>query len=128
MANYGYVRVIEDDPRELCKTQSIQRRQIHIFAELRMVFIDQFFVEHSYNLDTPFLQRFEGARLASILQPGDRVIASHLDRLFGHAEDAAATIKLFQQKQAELWIADCGGSVLSQGMSGALNAYLAKAA
>jgi hypothetical protein len=128
MPNYGYVRVIEDDLSELCKTQSIQRRQVQIFSELRMVFVDQFFIEHSYNLDTPFLRRFEGTRLASILQAGDLVIASHLDRLFGHADDVAATINFFRQRQADLWVADCGGSVLSAAVSGALGLYLAKAA
>lgn len=128
MAIYGYARVIEDDPRELCKTQSIQRRQIQLFAELRMAFVDKYFVEHSYNLDTPFLKRFEGARLANLLQPGDVVIVSHLDRIFGRPEDVKATLQHFQQCQTDLWIADCGGSILSQGVSSALGTYLAKAA
>jgi DNA invertase Pin-like site-specific DNA recombinase len=56
-----------------------------------------------------FLHRPMGIHLATIVQPGDKVCVTALDRLLGSSSDAEATIEFFKSRNVGLVIMDMRG-------------------
>jgi DNA invertase Pin-like site-specific DNA recombinase len=56
----------------------------------------------------PLTERPNGGRLWTMLQKGDLLIASKLDRVFRSAEDALTTTRLFQERGINLVLVDLG--------------------
>jgi putative DNA-invertase from lambdoid prophage Rac len=124
MAVYGYIRVIEDAPGELCKAESVQKGAIIFFGLMHGNQPDDFFVEHSYGTEVPLFQRFEGRRMLKMLKPGDVVIATAVDRVFGTSEDAKTSLQQFRSQKIDLQLIDFGGSVINSELSGMITQLL----
>lgn len=66
------------------------------------------FVDHGVSGGTAFRQRPEGAKLSVLLEAGDVVLVSKLDRAFRNVRDAAETLEWFIERKVWLVIVDMG--------------------
>lgn len=107
MATYGYVRVSTVEQASGTSPET-QTRQIEGAAQVLGVAVDGWYNDLGVSGAAPFAQRPSGQQLAEILQPGDKVIAAKLDRMFRDASDALATAKLFRERGVKLVLIDMG--------------------
>jgi DNA invertase Pin-like site-specific DNA recombinase len=56
----------------------------------------------------PLAERIAGKRLLADLQPGDVVIATALDRVFGELDETVKLFETFRGRQVELYLLDLG--------------------
>jgi len=109
MATYGYVRVSTAEQAGDDRTSlESQARRVEALAVASDCSIDRMFIEAGVSGGIPLQHRPEGAKLWAILQPGDRLIAAKLDRLFRNASDALATADALAKRQVGLVILDMG--------------------
>jgi len=111
MAVYSYVRVSSVIQVEEGESLNVQQRQIGGYAQMHDWTIDKVFVEKAVSGSVPLGERKEGKKLLDILQPGDIIISSKLDRAFRSALDALQVVDLLKKKQVDLHLIDLGGSV-----------------
>ena len=110
MAVYGYTRVSSNLQVE-GESLDVQKRQIEGYALMHDWNVDKTFIEKGVSGSVPLGERLEGKDLVNILQAGDVLIASKLDRMFRSALDALQVVALLKEKKVDLHLIDLGGSV-----------------
>ena len=109
MATYGYVRVSTAEQAGDDRTSlDSQAKRVEALAVASDNPIDRMFIEAGVSGGIPLMHRPEGAKLWALLQPGDRLIAAKLDRLFRNAADALMTAEALAKRKVGLVILDMG--------------------
>jgi DNA invertase Pin-like site-specific DNA recombinase len=79
--------------------------------------LDTVFIERGVSGSKPLGDRVEGGRLLKVLNPGDTVITSKLDRMFRSALDALEVLGQLKRRKVSLHMIDLGGDVTGNGIS-----------
>ena len=109
MAVYGYARVSTAEQATSDRTSiDTQKRMIQGAAMMLGSDIDETFVDANVSGTIGFKHRPSGGEMMSMLEPGDIVIASKMDRIFRSAIDALATVDEFQKMGVSLILLDMG--------------------
>ena len=109
---YGYVRSRELRPRHASDQIEPQRKALDAWAASVGAIFDDVYVERGFGSDCPLFERTQGKAALAHLQPGDVLMASRFDRLFGAAEDAHASLALARQRKFAIRALDvCGGQL-----------------
>lgn len=113
MAVYGYCRV---STAEQVSGTSLteQERMIQGAAMIQGKSVDRIFTDGGVSGSVPLSERPEGSDLFAVVEAGDTVIASKLDRLFRNAADALTTAQEFKDKGIDLIVADIGTDPVTQ--------------
>lgn len=117
MAVYGYVRVSTKSQVLEGLSLDAQERQIKGYGMIHDLEIDSVFVEKAISGGKPIAKRPEGKRLLSLVESGDTVICSKLDRMFRSAKDALVVSEELQKMDVSLHLIDLGGDVTGNGVS-----------
>jgi len=114
---YGYVRVSSMGQVE-GESLETQAKQIESYAISKgwIVFNSNIYVEAGVSGGTEFQQRPESVRLLSVLQPGDIVIFTKLDRAFRNVRNAFNTLHELKEKNISVHFLDLGGEVTGNGI------------
>ncbi len=114
---YGYVRVssIAQVDGESLDTQS---RQIQSYSVSKgwEVSTGHIFVEAGVSGGTDFQDRPQGQNLLSVLQSGDTVIFTKLDRAFRNVRNAFNTLHDLKEQGVSVHFLDLGGEVTGNGV------------
>lgn len=117
MAVYGYVRVSVAAQSNDGVSLDVQQREIAGYAAMRGLDEPTMFVERGVSGAIPLAERPEGSKLWQMLQKGDILIASKLDRMFRSALDALQTVDRLKALGVSLILNDLGGDVSGNGLS-----------
>lgn len=79
--------------------------------------LDRVFVERGVTGSIPLSDRPEGATLLAVLQSGDAIVRSKLDRMFRSAVDALNELERMRDRGIALHMIDLGGDVCGNGIS-----------
>jgi DNA invertase Pin-like site-specific DNA recombinase len=114
---YGYVRVssIAQVDGESLDTQS---RQIESYAVSKgwEASAENIYVEAGVSGGTDFQDRPQGQNLLSVLQSGDTVIFTKLDRAFRNVRNAFNTLHDLKERGVSVHFLDLGGEVTGSGV------------
>lgn len=107
MAIYGYVRV---STNEQAKGQSLaeQERRINGAAMINGQEVTWTYSDSGVSGSVHLANRAAGKDLLEVMQKGDTVIVSKLDRAFRSAADALTTAELWKKKGFNLIVSDMG--------------------
>ena len=114
---YGYCRVSTEQQRDSGLSIDEQRIKIEARCLENGWQLEDVYVDAGVSWSPPLGKRPQGRGLLAVLQPGDTVIASRMDRCFRSAFDALATIEGFKKRKIGLWLLDLGGDVSGNGIS-----------
>ena len=115
MAAYGYVRVSSAEQAGDDRTSlETQRRKVAAVAELSGLDLARVIEEPGVSGGTALAERPGGRELLGLLQRGDTVIVSKLDRGFRNAADALATAEQLKARKVDLIVADMGSEPVTQ--------------
>lgn len=114
---YGYCRVSSMEQAEDGSSLAAQKQQIAGYAMMKGWEIAETFVETGVSGSVPLVDRAGGRRLIEIVEKGDIVITSKLDRMFRSANDALDTLEEFKTQGVALHMIDLGGDVCGNGIS-----------
>lgn len=117
MSVFGYCRVSTDRQANDGESLAVQQRQLEGYAMMHGLELTRVFVEEGVSGSLPIIDRPQGAALMSVLQPGDKILAAKLDRMFRSALDALTTVETLKEKGVQLHLLDLGGDVLGNGLS-----------
>jgi putative DNA-invertase from lambdoid prophage Rac len=117
MATYGYTRVSTGRQAEDGESLGAQQRKIEGYAMMQGMQVDSMFVERGISGSTPLGERPEGAKMLSVLQPGDTIITPKLDRMFRSALNALDVLGKLKDGGVSLHMIDLGGDVTGNGIS-----------
>ncbi len=114
---YGYVRVssIAQVDGESLDTQSKQI-QSYVVSKGWTVNLQNIYVEAGVSGGTDFQDRPEGHNLISVLQSGDTVIFTKLDRAFRNVRNAFNTLHDLKERGVNVHFLDLGGEVTGNGV------------
>ena len=114
---YGYVRVSSMGQVE-GESLETQAKQIESYAISKgwNVINSNIYVEAGVSGGTEFQQRPESVRLLSVLQFGDIVIFTKLDRAFRNVRNAFNTLHELKEKNISVHFLDLGGEVTGNGV------------
>lgn len=125
---YGYARVSTDQQRGSGVSIAEQRIKIEARCTENGWTLERVYVDAGVSGSIPLGKRPQGRGLLAILQPGDTVIASRMDRCFRSAVDALQVIETFKRRKISLWLLDLGGDVSGNGISELIVTILAATA
>jgi DNA invertase Pin-like site-specific DNA recombinase len=89
----------------------VQQRMMTGYGLIHGIEIGRTFIERGVSGSIPLEERPEGAKLMSIVRPGDVVITAKLDRMFRSALDALNVLSAFRDREIGLHMIDVGGDV-----------------
>jgi DNA invertase Pin-like site-specific DNA recombinase len=95
----------------------VQRRKLEGYAMQQGWSLDRVFVERGVSGSRPLDERAEGQKLLALVQPGDVVVTSKLDRMFRSALDALRVLDDLKRRDISLHMIDLGGDVTGNGIS-----------
>jgi DNA invertase Pin-like site-specific DNA recombinase len=107
----GYIRVSTDQQAKDDRSSlQVQTDVIEGFARIRGVdkYGVQIYTDAGVSGAIKLAERPAGKELLAIMQPGDTVIASKLDRMFRSASDALNMLEMFKEKGVHLVLFDMG--------------------
>jgi len=113
---YGYCRVSTLKQAENGESIDVQKRRIKGYAQMQGFDLKHIYVDRGVSGSKPLGVRKNGEKLLKIIQSGDAIISSKLDRVFRNAEDALATSKTLKKDNIELHLLDLGGDVNNSGI------------
>ena len=129
MATYGYARVSTAAQVDSGESLEVQRQRIEGRASMDGWLVDQVFVERGVSGGKPLADRPEGGKLLDVLEAGDRIICSKLDRMFRSAADALVCLRDFKAQGVSLHLLDLGGDdCTGNGIAGLIFTVLAAVA
>jgi putative DNA-invertase from lambdoid prophage Rac len=108
MTVYGYCRVSTEQQAQGGHSLTDQRRRITSRAAEHDWPLAQIFVEGGVSGGMPWRQRPEGSKLFALLQAGDVIFATTLDRCFRNTRDALQTIQQLRQRGIRFFILNLG--------------------
>src|ERR1700679_214382 len=112
----GYVRVSStDQAKDDRSSLQTQTDVIEGYARTRGVdrYGVQIYTDAGVSGATKFAVRNAGKELLNIMQPGDTVIASKLDRMFRSASDAIDMFEVFKARGVDLVLYDISNEPVS---------------
>lgn len=114
MAIYGYIRVSTVDQADEGESLPTQAKKIMSYAELMdLEPVTHIFKEAGISGSIPLAERPAGKDMFQMLQTGDTVIATKLDRTFRNALDALNTVEFFKRHKISLYLMDMQGDVVN---------------
>lgn len=118
MAVYGYVRVSTLQQANDGDSLETQLKQIHSYAVLKGYEIspENFVTERGVSGSVELEKRPEGAKLFEVLQDGDILIFSKLDRAFRNTRNALNTLHSLKERGVSVHFIDLGGDVTNDGI------------
>jgi DNA invertase Pin-like site-specific DNA recombinase len=125
---YGYCRVSTDQQRDSGISLDEQERKIRARCLENGWHLEHVYIDAGVSGGTPLGKRPEGAKLLSVVQPNDVVIAAKMDRMFRSAFDALQTIEGFKKRRISLWLLDLGNDCSGNGISELIMTVLAAVA
>ena len=99
MSVYGYIRVSTINQVEKGLSLKEQTRQIELYAEVNTLDVDKVFTERGVSASIDLYQRPVGSKLMDVVQDGDVVICSKLDRMFRSCLDGLQVLNLLKEKK-----------------------------
>jgi DNA invertase Pin-like site-specific DNA recombinase len=115
MAAYGYIRVSSAEQAGDDRTSlETQRRKVAAVAELCGLDLARIIEEPGVSGGTAMAERPGGREPLSLLQRGDTVIVSKLDRGFRNAADALAQTETWKRQGIDPIVADMGSEPVTQ--------------
>jgi putative DNA-invertase from lambdoid prophage Rac len=106
---FAYIRVSTDEQAEHGQSLRVQTEQLHGWAMQHQRTIDEVITEAGVSGGIPFHERPEGGKLFQLVQRGDTVVASKLDRAFRSARDCLEVVETFRQRGVSLYLLDLNG-------------------
>ncbi len=127
MNAYGYVRVSTLQQANEGDSLETQLRQISSYSELKGYRIpsEHIITEKGVSGSLEFEKRPEGAKLFAILQRGDVLIFSKLDRAFRNTRNALNTLHELKERGVSVHFIDLGGDVTNDGIGSVIFTILA---
>ena len=116
MSVYGYVRVSTTNQVEKGLSLKEQTRQIELYAEVNKLEVDKVFTERGVSASIDLYQRPLGSKLMDVVQDGDVIICSKLDRMFRSCLDGLQVLNQLKEKNVELHFIDLGGNTTTNGI------------
>lgn len=104
---YGYARVSTQEQVDGTSLDD-QRRKVQGVALIRGEGVAEVFEDRGVSGSVPLSSRPAGSRLLDVLQPGDVVVASRLDRVFRDAQDALTVSRELRERGVDLILTDIG--------------------
>jgi len=117
---YGYVRVSTDKQAQKGLSLDAQEKKIKQYAKLHDLELEHVFIEKGVSASTPLIKRPAGKKMYKLMEKGDSVIATRLDRIFRDVKDAAKIRSYFLRRGYELHLIDMGGNVTGNSAIGNL--------
>ena len=114
---YAYCRVSTGRQADDGQSLDVQQRQIEGYAAMRDLSVDHYYVDRGVSGSKALIDRPQGAELLNVLQDGDTVICSKLDRLFRSALNALDVLDQFRKRNISLHCIDLGGDVTTDGVA-----------
>jgi putative DNA-invertase from lambdoid prophage Rac len=114
---YGYIRVSTTEQALNGEGLETQRHQIVDYAMMKGWEIVDYFIEHGVSGSVPLAERPEGQRILEIVEKGDAIVISKLDRAFRSATDALGTLEELKEQGVGLHMIDLGGDVCGNRLS-----------
>tara|TARA_Y100000593_G_scaffold91707_1_gene181307 strand:- start:629 stop:1366 length:738 start_codon:yes stop_codon:yes gene_type:complete len=112
---YGYIRVSTNQQVETGMSLKEQERQIKSYAQLKNLKIKKIFTERGVSAGVELIKRPCGKQLLSIVEDGDVIISSKLDRMFRSTLDGLQVCKELKDRNVALHFIDIGGNVTTNG-------------
>jgi putative DNA-invertase from lambdoid prophage Rac len=116
MRIYGYTRVSTNIQVERGQSLREQERQVTAYAVTMGHKIDKVFIESGVSGGIELLKRKQGSELLSIVQEGDIIVVSKLDRMFRSCLDGLTILKELKERKIELHFIDLGGNCTTNGI------------
>ena len=113
---YGYIRVSTNNQVENGMSLEDQKRQIELYGEVHKLKLDKVFTERGVSGGVAFYKRPAGKKLMEVLQDGDVVICSKLDRMFRSCLDGLTVLKELKSRDIQLHFIDLGGNTTTNGI------------
>jgi putative DNA-invertase from lambdoid prophage Rac len=113
---YGYIRVSTNNQVENGMSLEDQKRQIELYGEVHKLKVDKVFTERGVSGGVEFYKRPTGKKLMEVLQDGDVIICSKLDRMFRSCLDGLTVLKDLKSRDVELHFIDLGGNTTTNGI------------
>ncbi len=112
---YGYIRVSTNQQVETGMSLKEQERQIKSYADLKNLKMKKVFTERGVSASVELTKRPSGRQLLSIVEDGDTIICSKLDRMFRSTLDGLQVCKELKERNVALHFIDIGGNVTTNG-------------
>jgi len=112
---YGYIRVSTNQQVETGMSLKEQERQIRSYADLKNLKVKKIFKEGGVSAKWELTKRPCGKQLLSIVEDGDVIISSKLDRMFRSTLDGLQICKELKERNVALHFIDIGGNVTTNG-------------
>lgn len=118
MAYFGYIRVSTLQQANDGDSLETQLKQITSYASLKGydIPLENFITEKGVSGSLEFEKRPEGERLFNLLEFGDALIFSKLDRAFRNTRNALNTLHELKQRGISVHFIDLGGDVTNDGI------------
>jgi len=116
MSVYGYIRVSTTNQVENGLSLKDQTRQIELYGEVNKLDVDKVFTERGVSGGIDLYKRPSGSKLMEVVQDGDVIICSKLDRMFRSCLDGLQVLNELKEKNVELHFIDLGGNTTTNGI------------
>jgi putative DNA-invertase from lambdoid prophage Rac len=116
MKIYGYIRVSSQMQVEKGQSLREQKRQITGYAGTKNRKVDRLFTERGVSAGIELRKRPEGSQLLELVEEGDIIICSKLDRMFRSCLDGLMVLKKLKERGVELHFIDLGGNCTTNGI------------
>ncbi len=115
---FGYVRVSTLQQANDGDSLETQLKQITSYASLKgyNIPLENFITERGVSGSVEFEKRPEGSKLFEMLQSGDVLIFSKLDRAFRNTRNALNTLHELKERGVSVHFIDLGGDVTNDGI------------
>ncbi len=113
---YGYIRVSTNNQVENGLSLKEQKRQIELYGEVNKMKVDNVFTERGVSGGVELYKRPVGKLLLEIIEDGDAIICSKLDRMFRSCLDGLQVLKELKKRNIELHFIDLGGNTTTNGI------------
>ena len=116
MKVYGYIRVSTNNQVENGLPLKEQEKQIKYYAGSKSMEVDKVFTERGVSAGVELYKRPQGIKLMELVNDGDVVICSKLDRMFRSVLDGLQVLKELKSRNIELHFIDLGGNTTTNGI------------
>lgn len=107
MTCYGYIRVSTNEQIEGTSLGS-QEKRVRAIADFLDLPMQQVYADGGVSGSVPLVARPSGKHLTDVLQRGDTIIVSKLDRMFRSAQDGVEWFNYFVKNGIDLILCDMG--------------------
>ena len=119
MKVYCYVRCSSEDSFETGNSVATQLKKCQLYATIKDLKIDKNFIEQCSG-SIKFEKREKGFSLLQMLNKGDAILCSHLDRYGRNHLDLLQSIEKFKKQGVQLHLVDVGGEVTGSDLMGSV--------